>query len=85
MICLQPVGNPDEVTVQDMKQARDNPSLGLKFMDGRKTNERAIAKVDRVTLRPLSCIEWSFLCRGGTQFPLSICQFRVSPFARSVV
>src|SRR5512146_68978 len=29
----EPVGNPDEVTVQDMKKALDDPSLGIKVID----------------------------------------------------
>jgi adenylyltransferase/sulfurtransferase len=38
----QPESNPDEVTVQDMKKALDNPSLGIKVIDVREpTNTRS--------------------------------------------
>ena len=33
MLPAEPVGNPDEVTVQDMKKALDNPNLGIKVID----------------------------------------------------
>jgi len=36
----EPVGNPDEVTVQDMKKALDNPSRG-------RTNHRSPLKSSR--------------------------------------
>lgn len=39
MIRSQPVGNPDEVTVQDMKKALDNPSLGIKVIHVRSPRE----------------------------------------------
>ena len=32
----EPVGNPDEVTVHDMKKALDNPSLGIQVIDVRE-------------------------------------------------
>jgi hypothetical protein len=41
---------PDEVTVQDMKKALDNPSLGIKVIDVREADEYEIAKVDGVPL-----------------------------------
>jgi adenylyltransferase/sulfurtransferase len=47
-------GNPDEVTVQDMKQALDNPSLHIKVVDVREPDEYEIAKVAGVPLLPLS-------------------------------
>jgi sulfur-carrier protein adenylyltransferase/sulfurtransferase len=37
-------GNPDEVTVQDMKKALDNPKLGIKVIDVREPDEYEIAK-----------------------------------------
>jgi sulfur-carrier protein adenylyltransferase/sulfurtransferase len=46
--------NPDEVTVQDMKQALDNPSLGIKVLDVREPDEYVIAKVAGASLLPLS-------------------------------
>jgi len=47
-------GNPDEVTVQDMKKALDNPGLGIKVVDVREPDEYEIAKVAGVPLLPLS-------------------------------
>jgi len=46
--------NPDEVTVQDMKKALDNPGLGIKVIDVRKLVEYEIAHVKDVPLLPLS-------------------------------
>jgi hypothetical protein len=81
----EPVSNLDEVTVQELKKALDNPSLGIKVIDVCKTNEHEIAKVAGVTLLPGSRVKCSFPWHGGMQFPPSIWQFRVSPVARSVV
>jgi len=47
-------GNPDEVTVQDMKKALDNPGLNIKVVDVREPDEYEIAKVAGVPLLPLS-------------------------------
>ena len=47
-------GNPDEVTVQDMKKALDNPALGIKVVDVRESDEYEIAKIEGVPLLPLS-------------------------------
>ena len=54
------VGNPDEVTVQDMKKALDNPALGIKVVDVREADEYEIAKVAGVPLLPLSQINERF-------------------------
>jgi molybdopterin/thiamine biosynthesis adenylyltransferase/rhodanese-related sulfurtransferase len=53
-------GNPDEVTVQDMKKALDNPGLGIKVVDVREPDEYEIAKVDGVPLLPLSQLNERF-------------------------
>src|ERR1022692_2562546 len=53
-------GNPDEVTVQDMKQALDNPALGIKVVDVREPDEYEIAKVAGVPLLPLSELQNRF-------------------------
>jgi molybdopterin/thiamine biosynthesis adenylyltransferase/rhodanese-related sulfurtransferase len=53
-------GNPDEVTVQEMKNALDNPGLGIKIIDVREPDEYEIAKVDGVPLVPLSQIQQRF-------------------------
>jgi adenylyltransferase/sulfurtransferase len=46
--------NTDEVTVQDMKAALDNPALNIKVVDVRELNEHEIAHVKGATLIPLS-------------------------------
>jgi len=46
--------NPDEVTVQDMKKALDDPKLGIKVVDVREPDEYEIAKVQGVPLLPMS-------------------------------
>jgi molybdopterin/thiamine biosynthesis adenylyltransferase/rhodanese-related sulfurtransferase len=48
------VGNPDEVTVHDMKKALDNPGLGIKVVDVREPFEYEIARVEGVPLLPMS-------------------------------
>ena len=47
-------GNPDEVTVQDMKKALDNPGLNIKVVDVRETFEHEVAQVAGVPLLPMS-------------------------------
>ena len=54
------LGNPDEVTVQDMKKALDNPGLGIKVIDVREPDEYEIAKVAGVPLLPLSELQNRF-------------------------
>jgi len=49
-----PQANPDEVTVQDMKKALDDPKLGIKVVDVREPDEYEIAHVNGVPLLPLS-------------------------------
>jgi adenylyltransferase/sulfurtransferase len=53
-------GNPDEVTVQDMKKALDNPGLNIKVVDVREQDEYEIAKVAGVPLLPLSELQSRF-------------------------
>ncbi len=53
-------GNPDEVTVQDMKKALDNPGLGIKVVDVRETYEYEIARVEGVPLLPMSQLQQRF-------------------------
>ncbi len=55
-----PAVNPDEVTVQDMKKALDDPALGIKVVDVREPDEYEIAKVDGVPLLPLSQLQQRF-------------------------
>jgi len=54
------VGNPDEVTVQDMKKALDDPSLHIKVVDVREPDEYEIAHVQGVLLLPLSELQHRF-------------------------
>jgi adenylyltransferase/sulfurtransferase len=46
--------HPDEVTVQQMKEALDNRQLGVRVIDVREPGEYEIARVDGVPLLPLS-------------------------------
>jgi len=73
-----PVLNPDEVTVQDMKQALDDPKLGIKVIDVREPDEYKIARVKGVLPLPLSQIPKRFAeldpdrhyylhCKSGTR------------------
>ena len=52
--------NPDEVTVQDMKKALDNPALGIKVIDIREPDEYEIARVNGVPLLPMSQLRQRF-------------------------
>ncbi len=55
-----PAVHPDEVTVQDMKQALDDPKLGIKVIDVREPDEYQIAHIDGVPLFPLSTLPQKF-------------------------
>ncbi|HEY3861078.1 MAG TPA: molybdopterin-synthase adenylyltransferase MoeB [Verrucomicrobiae bacterium] len=55
-----PAGNSDEVTVQDMKKALDNPALGIGVIDVREPDEYEIARVKGVPLFPLSTLRQKF-------------------------
>ena len=48
-----PMRNPNEVTVQDMKKALDQPELDIAVLDVRERDEYNIAHVDGVPLIPL--------------------------------
>ncbi|HEU5122601.1 MAG TPA: molybdopterin-synthase adenylyltransferase MoeB [Verrucomicrobiae bacterium] len=74
----EPTENPDEVTVQDMKNALENPSLGIKVIDVREPDEYEIAHVENVPLLPLSQLQERFTeldpnqqyylhCKGGVR------------------
>jgi sulfur-carrier protein adenylyltransferase/sulfurtransferase len=71
-------GNPDEVTVQDMKKALEDPSLNIKVIDVREADEYQIARVQGVPLVPLSTLPQKFTaldpnqqyylhCKGGVR------------------
>jgi sulfur-carrier protein adenylyltransferase/sulfurtransferase len=52
--------NPDEVTVQEMKRALDDPRLGIKVIDVREPFEYEIAHIDGVPLLPMSQLRQRF-------------------------
>ena len=52
--------NPDEVTVQDMKKALDDPKLGIKVIDVREPFEYEIARIEGVPLLPMSELQQRF-------------------------
>ena len=55
-----PTSNPDEVTVQEMKKALDNPTLNIHVIDVREQDEYEIARVKGVPLFPLSTLPHHF-------------------------
>src|SRR5437660_2083221 len=55
-----PVSNPDEVTVQEMKRALEQPKLGIRVIDVREPDEFQIARIDGVPLFPLSTLQQRF-------------------------
>jgi len=52
--------NTDEVTVQEMKRALDNPQLNIRVIDVREQDEYDIARVKGVPLIPLSVLDQRF-------------------------
>jgi adenylyltransferase/sulfurtransferase len=73
-----PIANPDEVPVQEMKRALDDPKLGIKVIDVREPDEYQIARVNGVPLYPLSVLPQRFTeldpnqrlyihCKSGTR------------------
>src|SRR5262245_40109371 len=57
---VNPAANPDEVTVQEMKKALEDPKLGIKVIDVREPDEYEIARVEGVPLVPLSTLPQKF-------------------------
>jgi molybdopterin/thiamine biosynthesis adenylyltransferase/rhodanese-related sulfurtransferase len=55
-----PVGNPDEVTVQELKRALENPKSGIKVIDVRDPDEYEIAHIKGVPLMPLGDLPGRF-------------------------
>ena len=55
-----PGSHPDEITVQEMKRALDNPGLGVKVIDVREPDECEIAHVTGVSVFPLSTLGQRF-------------------------
>lgn len=56
----RPMANPDEVTVQDMKEALERPELDIAVIDVREPSEHEIAHVDGVPLIPLGQLPQRF-------------------------
>jgi sulfur-carrier protein adenylyltransferase/sulfurtransferase len=52
--------HPDEVTVQQLKEALDNPGLAIKVIDVREADEYQIAHIEGVPLMPLSQLSYRF-------------------------
>jgi adenylyltransferase/sulfurtransferase len=52
--------NPDEVTVQEMKKALDNPALNIKVVDIREPDEYEISHIKGVPLLPMSQLSQRF-------------------------
>jgi len=52
--------HPDEVTVQQLKEALDNPSLSIKVIDVRESDEYTIAHIEGVPLMPLTQLSYRF-------------------------
>jgi sulfur-carrier protein adenylyltransferase/sulfurtransferase len=55
-----PLLHPDEVTVQDLKRALDDPSLGISALDVREPDEYRLAHIEGVPLLPLSQLAQRF-------------------------
>jgi adenylyltransferase/sulfurtransferase len=55
-----PASNPDEVSVQEMKRAIENPKIGIKVIDVREPDEYQIAHIEGVPLFPLSTLQQRF-------------------------
>jgi molybdopterin/thiamine biosynthesis adenylyltransferase/rhodanese-related sulfurtransferase len=55
-----PAANPDEVTVQQMKQAMDDTKMGIRIIDVREPDEYEIAHINKVPLYPLSTLPQRF-------------------------
>ena len=72
------MSHPDEVSVQDLKQALDNPRLGIQALDVREPDEYRIARIANVPLLPLSALPQRYAeldqkqsyylhCKGGVR------------------
>lgn len=57
---VNPGAHPDEVTVQDMKKALDQPALNIRVIDVREPDEFQIARVKGTQLVPLSTLPQKF-------------------------
>lgn len=75
---VAPGAHPDEVTVQDLHQALNNPALGIRVIDVREPDEVQIARIPGVAVLPLSVLPERFTeldpnqqyylhCKGGVR------------------
>jgi molybdopterin/thiamine biosynthesis adenylyltransferase/rhodanese-related sulfurtransferase len=55
-----PASNPDEVSVQEMKRAMEDPKMGVKIIDVREPDEYQIAHINGIPLFPLSTLQQRF-------------------------
>ena len=55
-----PTMHPDEVTVQELKRALDDPQLGIQVLDVREPDEHQIARIKGARLFPLSTLPQRF-------------------------
>jgi adenylyltransferase/sulfurtransferase len=55
-----PAANPDEVTVQEMKRAYDDPKLGIKIIDVRDPDEYEISHINGIPQIPLDTLPQRF-------------------------
>ena len=69
-----PAANPDEVTVQDMKKAYDDPKLGVKLLDVREPFEFEIAHLEGVPLMPMGDLSRRFMELDPNQRLYIICK-----------
>src|SRR5580698_1491268 len=56
----EPASNPDEVTVQEMKRAYDDPKLGIKIIDVREYDEFEISHIKGIPQIPLDTLPQRF-------------------------
>jgi sulfur-carrier protein adenylyltransferase/sulfurtransferase len=57
---VNPAVNPDEISVQEMKRALEDPKLGIKVIDVRDPDEYQICHVNGVDLLPLGTLPQRF-------------------------
>jgi adenylyltransferase/sulfurtransferase len=55
-----PTMHPDEVTVQELKRALDDPGLGIQVLDVREPDEHRVARINGARLVPLSTLAQQF-------------------------
>jgi len=72
-----PALHPDEVTVQEMKRALDNPQVGIKVLDVREPAEYEMAHISGVSLIPLSTLPRQFTTLDPNQHYYIHCQVGV--------